>query len=396
MDIRALAEANRDYIIERRRYYHQHPELSFQEWETTKALQADLAAMGMEIQTFEDYPGLIATMDTGRPGKTIMLRADIDALPVMEGTGLEFASVNEGVMHACGHDTHMAMLLGAARILTEVKDELCGKVKFILQSGEEMACGAKYYVEHNLLDGVDAIFGLHIWGTVDAPLLCVEPGKRMASCDNFTIRVKGKQTHGSSPHLGHDAIVAASNVVMSLQGFVSRKNDPVNPLVVSIGKFHGGNMYNIICNDVELVGTIRTYSRQLRKELEGELRQIAQHAAAVYGCTAEFELQPMLPAVINDNEELNAIAQNAAVKLYGQEGLTHMDSLMGSEDFALFMEKVPGFFAFVGAKNPDKGIIYSNHHEKFTVDEDSLERGSALAAQFAVDFLNKQEAGGDV
>lgn len=389
MDIRAFAEANREYIIGRRRYFHQHPELSFKEWETTKTLKAELEAMGMEIQTFEDYPGLIATMDTGKPGRTIMLRSDIDALPVKEGTGLEFASVNDGVMHACGHDAHMAMLLGAAKILTEVKEELCGKVKFILQSGEEMACGAKYYIDHNLLDGVDAIFGMHIWGTVEAPYICVEPGKRMASCDNFTIRVKGKQTHGSSPHLGHDAIVAASNVVMALQGFVSRKNDPVNPLVVSVGKFHGGNMYNIICNDVELEGTIRTYSRQLRKELEGELRQIAEHAAAVYGCEAEFEFRPMLPAVINDNEELNQIAMDAAVKLYGQEGLTHMDSLMGSEDFALFMEQVPGFFAFIGAKNEDKGIIYSNHHEKFTVDEDSLERGAALAAQFAVDFLNK-------
>ncbi|MBR4411638.1 MAG: amidohydrolase [Firmicutes bacterium] len=389
MDIRALAEKNRDYIIERRRYYHQHPELSFKEWETTKTLKADLEAMGMEIQTFEDYPGLIATLDTGKPGRTIMLRADIDALPVVEGTGLEFCSVNEGVMHACGHDAHLAMLLGAAKILTEVKDELCGKVKFILQSGEEHACGAKYYIEHGLMEGVDGIFGMHIWGTVDAPYICVEPGKRMASCDNFTIRVKGKQTHGSSPHLGHDAIVAASNVVMGLQGFVSRKNDPTNPLVVSVGKFHGGNMYNIICNDVELVGTIRTYSRELRKELEAELRSIAEHAAAVYGCTAEFELSPMLPAVINDNEEMNQIAMDAAVKLYGQEGLTHMDSLMGSEDFSLFMEQVPGFFAFIGAKNADKGIIYSNHHEKFTVDEDSLERGAALAAQFAVDFLNK-------
>ena len=389
MDIRALAEKNRDYIIERRRYYHQHPELSFKEWETTKTLKADLEAMGMEIQTFEDYAGLIATLDTGKPGRTIMLRSDIDALPVVEGTGLEFCSVNEGVMHACGHDAHMAMLLGAAKILAEVKDELCGKVKFILQSGEEHACGAKYYIEHGLLKDVDGIFGMHIWGTVDAPFICVEPGKRMASCDNFTIRVKGKQTHGSSPHLGHDAIVAASNVVMGLQGFVSRKNDPTNPLVVSVGKFHGGNMYNIICNDVELVGTIRTYSRELRKELETELRTIAEHAAAVYGCTAEFELSPMLPAVINDNDEMNQIAMDAAVKLYGQEGLTHMDSLMGSEDFSLFMEQVPGFFAFIGAKNPDKGISYSNHHEKFTVDEDSLERGAALAAQFAVDFLNK-------
>jgi len=389
MDIRALAEKNRDYIIDRRRYYHQHPELSFEEWETTKSLKADLESMGYEIETFEDYPGLIATLDTGKPGKTIMLRSDIDALPVVEGTGLPFASENQGVMHACGHDAHMGMLLGAAKILAEVKDELRGKVKLILQSGEEMACGAQYYVDHNVLDGVDAIFGLHIWGTVKAPFICVDEGKRMASCDNFTIRVKGLQTHGSSPHLGHDAILAASAVVVALQSFVSRVNDPVNPLVVSVGKFHGGNMYNIICNDVELVGTIRTFSRELRKELAEKLSRIAESTAEAYGCTAEFVLDPKLPAVINDNPELNQIAKEAAVKLYGEEGITHMDSLMGSEDFALFMEKVPGFFGFIGAKNEEKGIIYSNHHEKFTVDEDSLERGAALAAQFAVDFLNK-------
>ena len=389
MDIRALAEKHRDYIIDRRRYYHQHPELSFKEWETTKALKADLEAMGLEIQTFEDYPGLVATLDTGKPGKTIMLRSDIDALPVEEGTGLPYASENQGVMHACGHDAHMGMLLGAAKILTEVKDQLCGKVKFLLQSGEEMACGAQYYVDHNVLDGVDAIFGLHIWGTVKAPLICVDEGKRMASCDNFTIRVRGLQTHGSSPHLGHDAILAASAVVVALQSFVSRVNDPVNPLVVSVGKFHGGNMYNIICNDVELVGTIRTFSRELRGELAAKLSKIAESTAEAYGCTAEFTLDPKLPAVINDNPELNQLAKEAALKLYGEEGLTHMDSLMGSEDYSLFMEKVPGFFGFIGAKNEEKGIVYSNHHEKFTVDEDSLERGAALAAQFAADFLNK-------
>ena len=390
MDIRALAEQYAPYIIARRRYYHQHPELSFKEVETTKSLIEDVKAMGLEVQTFPDYTGLIATLDTGRPGKTVMLRADIDALPVQECTGLPFASQNDGVMHACGHDNHMAMLLGAAKILCDVKDELAGgKVKFIFQAAEEVGYGSKYYVEHGVLDGVDAIFGMHIWGTLDAPYVSVDGGNRMASMDNFKIHVKGLQSHGSAPQDGHDAIVAASAIVMALQTFVSRVNNPTNPLVLSVGKFHGGNMYNIICKDVELEGTIRTYSRELRKVMEEKLKQIVESTAAAYFCQAELEFIPLLPAVINDHQDLSEIAQEAALKLFGPEGVKEMPALMGSEDFALFMDKVPGFFGFVGSRNPEKGLIYTNHNERYTTDEDALFRGSALAAQFAVDFLAK-------
>lgn len=389
MDIRALANKYNDYIVERRRYYHAHPELSFKEWETTKALVEDCKALGLEIQTFEDYPGLVATLDTGKPGRTIMLRSDIDALPVKEQTGLPFASVNEGVMHTCGHDSHIAMLLGAAKILTEVKDEIKGgKVKFILQSGEEYGYGAKYYIDHGVLDDVDAVFGTHVWGTFESPYISVDPGKRMASMDNFTIKVYGHQSHGSAPQDGNDAIVAASALVMALQTFVSRKNNPTNPLVLSIGKFHGGDMYNIICPYVELVGTIRTFSRELRVTLEDDLNRIINNTVAAYGCTGELEVSHVIPAVINENEELNTIAKEAALKLYGPEGVKEMPTLMGSEDFAMYMEKVPAFFAFLGSKNVETGNIYTNHNEKYSCDEHVIHRGAALAAQFAVDFLN--------
>ena len=390
MDIRALAEQYAPYIIERRRYYHRHPELSFKEVETTKSLLEDVKAMGLEVQTFPDYTGFVATLDTGRPGKTVMLRSDIDALPVKECTGLPFASENDGVMHACGHDNHMAMQLGAARILCDIKDELAGgKVKFIFQAAEEVGYGSRYYVEHGVLDGVDAIFGMHIWGTLDAPYVSVDGGNRMASMDNFKIHVKGLQSHGSAPQDGHDAIVAASAIVMALQTFVSRINNPINPLVLSVGKFHGGAMYNIICKDVELEGTIRTYSRELRKQMEAKLKQIVESTAAAYFCQAELEFIPLLPAVINDHAELNEIAQEAALKLFGPEGVKEFPALMGSEDFALFMDKVPGFFAFLGTRNVEKGLTATNHNEKFTSDEDVLFRGAALAAQFAADFLAK-------
>lgn len=390
MDIKALAEKYDSYIIERRRYYHAHPELSFQEWETTKSLIEDVKALGYEVQSFEDYPGLVATLDTGRPGRTIMLRADIDALPVHEKTGFEFASQNEGVMHACGHDNHMAMLLGAAKILAEVKDEIKGgKVKLILQSGEEFGYGAKYYIEHGMLDDVDAIFGMHVWGTLESPYVSVDPGRRMASMDNFTIKVKGKASHGSAPQDGNDAIVAASAAVMALQTYVSRVNNPINPLVVSIGKFHGGAMYNIICPEVELTGTIRTFSRELRKQLEDDFHKIIDNTVAAYGCTAEIEMSHVIPAVINEDPELNEIAHDAAMKLFGAEGIKEMPSLMGSEDFAMLMEKVPGFFAFLGSKNVATGNIYTNHNEKYSSDEAVIYRGAALAAQFAFDYLSK-------
>ena len=387
MDIKALAKEAESYIIDRRRHFHAYPELSFKEWETTKTIVAELEAMGLPVQTFPDYPGCIATLDTGKPGRTLMIRADIDALPVLEKSGFEYSSKNDGVMHACGHDTHIAMALGAAKVLTSIKDELQGRVKFLFQSGEEMGCGARYYVEHGCLDDVDAIFGMHIWASLESPYISVEAGNRMASMTNFTINVKGYQSHGSAPQDGHDAIVAASAIVMALQTYVSRMNNPINPLVLSVGKFHGGAMYNIICPDVELEGTIRTYSRTLRNTMEEDLNNIIQSTAKAHGCTAELDLRHMLPAVINEDEEMCSLAHNAGLKLFGEEGLGHMDALMGSEDYSLFMEKVPGFFAFIGTKNVEKGLIYPNHNEKYESDEEQLYKGSALAAQFAVDYL---------
>ena len=390
MDIKALAKEAESYIIDRRRHFHKHPELSFKEWETTKTIVAELEAMGMPVVTFPDYPGCIATLDSGKPGRTLMIRADIDALPVQEKSGFDYSSVNDGVMHACGHDTHIAMALGAAKVLCSIKDELKGKIKFLFQSGEEMGCGAKYYVENGYLDDVDAVFGMHIWATLESPYISVEAGNRMASMTNFTINVKGYQSHGSAPQDGHDAIVAASAIVMALQTYVSRMNNPINPLVLSVGKFHGGAMYNIICPDVELEGTIRTYSKTLRSSMEDDLNNIIQSTAKAHGCTATLDLRHMLPAVINEDEEMCSLAYNAGLKLFGEEGLGHMDALMGSEDYSLFMEKVPGFFAFIGTKNVEKGLIYPNHNEKYESDEEQLFKGSALAAQFAVDYLNNK------
>ncbi len=386
MNVRELAEKYESYIIERRRYYHTCPELSGQEVETAKSLKADLEAMGVEVEMCKNCNGLVGTIRGGKPGKTVALRADIDALSVVEETGLPFASKNEGAMHACGHDNHMAMLLGGAKILTEIKDQMPGTVKLLFQPAEEVATGAKSMIAEGVLEGVDAIYGAHIWGDFDAPLFDASAGNRMACCDGFTIEVEGVSTHGSSPHLGTDGIVAAAAIIQELQSYVSRNNNPLNPCVVTVGTINGGQRFNIIANKVVLEGTVRTFSRETLATIQGDMQRIVSNTAAAFGATANVtKYSHMTPPLINDNEELNKIAQDAVVKLYGEDALGHLPTMMGSEDYAFFMEKVPGIYCFLGSRDAEHHYI--NHHEKYDVPEDVLKRGAAMYAQFAFDFL---------
>ena len=260
MDIKSLAEQYNDYIIDRRRYYHTCPELSGEEKNTRAHLKEDLEALGItDIHEMETCYGLTATIHGGKPGKTVALRADIDALPVKEETGLPFASHNEGKMHACGHDNHMAMLLGTAKILNEVKDELSGDVRLVFQPAEETAVGALQMMKEHALDGVDAIYGVHVWGTYDAPGIAFPAGNLMACCHGFTIEVEGKSAHASAPHEGVDAVMVASSILQSIQQLVSRMNDPLNPLVITVGKVTAGNRWNVLAGHATLEGTVRTF-----------------------------------------------------------------------------------------------------------------------------------------
>ena len=389
MDIRALAEQYESYIIEQRRWFHAHPELSWEEFGTTDHIQQELEKMGLEVHRFDGRPGCTAMIYGGKaaPGaKTVALRADIDALPVEEKTGLPFTSQNPGVMNACGHDNHMAMLLGAARILCDLKDELAGNVKLLFQAAEETCFGAEYYVQQGVLDGVDAIYGQHIWAGLEAPYLNVQPGVRMASCDNFTITVEGSSTHGSTPHLGTDAIVAAASIIMNIQTIVSRNNDPLNALVVTIGEIHGGQRFNILANKVVMEGTCRTHSREMRGKIEPLLRRGCEDTAAAFGARAELKYDAFPSPVINDHDDLNQIAHDAAVKLYGEEGIKEMPRVMGSEDFAYFMDVVPGIFGFLGSRDAEHQA--SNHNDCYDVPEEVLKRGAAMHAQFAADYLS--------
>lgn len=387
MNIKQSAEKYNDYLIEQRRYFHQYPELSLNEVNTTSKIADELRKMDIEVITFHDYQGCIGILKGKNPGKTIMLRADIDALPVQEKTNLSYASVN-GNMHACGHDTHIAVLLCAAKILSTLRNEFDGTVKFLFQSGEEVGFGSKYYVKNGYLDDVDAIYGAHVWSSIESGKFNLEPGERMASCDRFKIIVEGTSSHGSSPHLGNDAIYAAASIVMNLQSFVSRRNDPLNSAVLTVGTMNGGQRFNIIANYVEMDGTTRAFNKKTRDFLEDELRRITENTAKALGVTAKLEYSYLTDPISNDNEELNNIVKNAAVKLYGEDVLTSMPKIMGAEDFSHLEINTPGFFGFFGCYNEKIGAVYNNHSEYFKVDEGTLHMSSALEAQIAVDFLN--------
>lgn len=393
MNYKELAEKTSDYIVEQRRWCHMNPELSLQEVQTTEHIEAELRKMGFtEIRRFPEHTGLVATLRGGKAAegcRTVMLRADIDALPVEEKTGLPFASKNPGVMHACGHDCHISMLLGAAKMLMETKDELGGIVKFIFQAAEETCNGAEYYVDAGVLEGVDAIFGQHVWSTLEEGCFSVQPGPRMASVDNFTIKVDGASAHGTQPHLGKDALLAACAIVSNIQSFVSRSNDPLNPLVVNVGEMHAGQRFNILANHAELYGTTRTYNPEFRMKIAEGLRRIAENTAAAFGTTATVEYDCFANSLYNDDDELNEVVHDAVVKLYGEESLRDMPRVMGSEDFAFFADKVPAVFGFLGSRNEELGMTVGNHSDHYTVNEPILKRGAALYAQFAADFLAK-------
>lgn len=385
-DFKALSQALAPYITERRRYYHARPELPGNEQHTCQAIARDLEAMGISVRPVSTCHGLVGTLRGALPGaRTVGLRTDIDALAFSEQTGFLFSSQNSGVMHACGHDAHIAMLLGAARLLSDNREALHGTVRFLIQPEEESVLGSRKMIAGGALDGVDAIYGAHVWDALESPLIDVTSGPRMAGCDMFTIRVRGRSAHGAAPHQGIDAIVAACAMVQDLQIVVSRETNPADPLVVTVGTIHGGKAFNIIANEVVMEGTVRYFSSAKRPE--DMIRAIVQGVAAAHGASAELAYHYGNQPVVNDDEALNRIARDAVVSLYGEAGLGHMAPTMSSEDFAAYAQKIPALFAFVGSHNAEKGLVYPNHHEKYSADEAALPRGAAVMAKFSMDYL---------
>ncbi|NLY80114.1 MAG: amidohydrolase [Lysinibacillus sp.] len=371
-----------------RRKLHSEPELSWEEYETTKFVSSYLTELGIEHRKTEPT-GVIAEIKGGKPGKTVALRADMDALPVEElNTDLPYTSKVKGKMHACGHDTHTAMLLIAAKVLNENKDELQGNVRFIFQPAEETGRGAGKMVEQGAMEGVDNVFGIHIWSQMPVNKVSCIAGPSFASTDVFTVSFKGRGGHGAMPHGTIDAAVVASSFVMNVQSVVSRTIDPQQPAVVTIGKMDVGTRFNVIAENAVIEGTVRCFDASTQDHIEKQLQIYAENVANIYGATSKVDYQRVTHAVINE-EESAKLVQRVAAESFGEETVYYEKPTMGGEDFSSYLEKAPGCFALVGSGNPEKDTEWAHHHGKFNVDEDALATGAELYAQYAWAYLTQ-------
>lgn len=368
-------DAKQDRIIEIRRYLHEHPELSFQEEETAKYIEEfykDVPVDSVETN-FGGERGVLVTIKGGQPGKTIALRADFDALPIEEETGLPFASKNQGIMHACGHDGHTAYMLVLAETLAEIKEQLKGTIKIIHQPAEEVPPGgALGMIQAGVLDGVDAIFGIHVMSTMDSGKIYYRAGNTQTGRSYFKLKVQGKGGHGSSPHMANDAIVAASAFVLNVQTIVSRRINPFDTAVVTIGSFDGKGTFNVIKDSVTLEGDVRTMSPESRATVENEVRHFAKGLEETYQVETTLEYKNDYPVLYND-PELTEGVREALV----QAAIPEVDDVVEtapqppSEDFAYYLQEKPGVFFYVGAQ-PEGKEGYPHHHPKFDIDEKSL------------------------
>lgn len=387
MTIQELAKKYKEEIISLRRWFHRNPELSFKEYETAAKIKEELEKLGIPYESVGET-GVVGILKGAKEGKTILLRSDIDALEVTEKNETDYKSANEGVMHACGHDAHAAILLGAAKILKELQAELPGTVKLCFQPAEELASGAKMMIENGVLDGVDGAFGGHVWADAPAGTVDVTEGPRMASADIFTIDITGKSGHGSMPHQALDTIVCGSDIVMALQTVASREISPLEPIAISVGTFNAGTRFNIIAGQARLTGTTRCFNPDIWAEIDQHIERVAKKTGEAHRCDVQVDYVKMTPPTVND-AQLAKLAHNSAAKVVGEEGVIHVEKTTGGEDFAFFANAVPSVFAFIGAGNPDKFDVMPHHHECFQIDEDCLCIGAAVYAQYAIDFLNQ-------
>lgn len=386
MDIRSMALECKQYVIDRRREFHMYPEISWNEVNTSNRIKKELEKMNIPYIPLANT-GIVATIQGNEKGKCVGLRADMDALEVTEANDVIYKSKNEGVMHACGHDGHIAMLLGAAQILNRVRDRINGSVKLIFQPAEEIIQGAKKMIDEGVLEGLDSVFAIHLWNDLDSGKISVEEGPRTASGDRFKIYVRGKSGHGARPHQAVDALLIASSIVMNMQSIVSREVSPLDPAVVSIGILNSGTRFNVIPSDAVLEGTARCYNPDLSVAFPKMIQRIVTSIAKSYRGEAELEYIFGSPPSIND-AKCSKIAAKSAETISNKEAVVKFEKLTVGEDFSYFLERVPGVLAFVGTGLKDKSKVYPHHHGKFDIDENALEIGTALYAQYALDFLN--------
>lgn len=384
-----LAQESKDYMIAMRREFHQNPEISGKEVNTCRRVVEELTAMGLSPKVVCDT-GVVVDITGATPGKTVALRADMDALSVQELNDVPYKSTVDGVMHACGHDGHTASLLGAARILNQCRDEIRGTVRLLFQPAEEIAVGAPAMIGEGLLDDVDGVLGIHLWSGVKSGTISVEGGPRMAAANIFKYKIIGKPGHGALPHEGVDAGLAASAVVLNLQSLVSREFTALAPLVVTVGKIESGTRWNVIASEATIEGTVRCFDPDIFKQVPDVMWRVIRDTAAAYRCEAQVLDARAITLPCVNPEPTAQFATGVVEKLFGKEAVALFPLQMGGEDFSFMMEKVPdSLIAFVGIGNPEKGSDVPHHAGNFQIDEDALSMSAAFYAQYAIDFLNK-------
>ncbi len=375
-----------DYLIETRRYFHKNPELSFKEYKTAERIEDELKKIGLKPERITET-GIIADIINDRNKKTVAIRADIDALPVTEENDVEYRSLNNGVMHACGHDTHITMLLGAAKLIINDLKSFNGNIRLIFQPAEESPPGgAVEMIKNGALENVDYIIGQHIWGSLDSGKVGIYYHEMMANADKFDIKLHGKGGHGSAPHEAIDTIYITSHLINMLNNIVSREIDPQEPAVLTVGKINAGYRYNVIAAHSELSGTVRTFSKDVQEKIKKRINDILDGLKLTYNINYEYNYEYGYPVLIN-NETISKIIEETASNILGKDNIVHPKPNMGGEDFAYYLEKVPGAYYVLGGAFPERHI--GNHSPQFDIDESVLYKGSLILKESAKNILSK-------
>lgn len=371
-------------MVERRRYLHQHPELSFHEVDTPRFIAERLTELGIEVRTGVGGRGVVGTIRGGQPGKTVALRADFDALPIQDEKEVDYRSTVPGAMHACGHDGHTATLLAVAEILVGQKEHLAGNVVLIHQHAEEVVPGgARDMIADGCLDGVDVIFGTHLWSTTKLGTIGYRVGPVMAAADKFELTLFGRGGHGAKPHETIDAVVLGATVVKELQSIVSRRLDPLQQAVLTIGTLHAGNTFNVIADSAELTGTIRTFDSLVADQIVKEMERTIKGVCDAAGATYTFRYERGYPAVVNHSAETELV-RAVASDVVGANQVFEIAPTMGGEDFAYYLQQVPGTFFFTGAGDE---TFYPHHHPKFDFEEQAMQYAARILIEATKRYL---------
>jgi amidohydrolase len=383
----------KDWLVEVRRTIHMHPELGFEEVETSRLVSEWLERFGLQVKKGMAKTGVTGLLKGKRPGKTVAIRADMDALAMEEANKVPYASKIKGKMHACGHDAHVAILLGVAKFFSSIPDQVRGNIKWIFQPAEEGGGGGKVMVEEGILENpkVDAIFGAHVFPFLPIGKVGVNEKEGLAAADRFTIKIIGKGGHAASPHVTKDPILAAGNLIIQIHSIVSRNVNPLESGVITIGKVSGGTATNIIPDEVELIGTVRSLNPQVREELKSRIEQVTQGVACSFSMDYRFDFEYGYPVLIND-PEMSKLVASACSKGIGKENVEVLKPSMGGEDFAYYLEKVPGSFFRLGCRNEEKGMIHPYHSSLFDIDEMILPFGVEMFVRVIDQYLGLEIA----